>query len=346
MKKLYRSVIFTVLALSLLLGSGAAAFSAPSGSPIPDLSKEALPPECYGILTDEYRVFYTRDETGAIIMDQAALKDLQLLLRDEQAMQKVIQDRASARNESVNAFETTAQIEALQNALLPSVQLKTMDRLPSAKLTAVSATKAMSELQNFTHEMYSQRREEPSSSAPGHSPTHIKKILTYAWCWEYEPFWTLTDTVAMAWSSGVHPLTGNDEVGFVYWVNGRQSGKPVSTPSDDFYVLEESYGDNAYTQDIDVDRGLQKEYDIRSVYHHHGVRYIATVHGGLFIVNVVAANPDRANRPITCNGKYYHQKIAVPWSLTIGVDLSIDFGAELGYDSSNTLIRTFYYFDK
>lgn len=345
MVKTIGRVLSASLSLLLLFGSMSALAGNLSDFPIPDLSSETLPAECYGILTDKYQVFYTQDETGAISMDQESLTDLQSLLRNDEALRKVIQDRATARNESLTSFDVVAQANEIQNTLQPALLLKEMDRLPTVKLTAAAAVKAAGDLQNFTHELYSQRRDEASSSAPGYSPTHIKRILTYAWCWEYEPFWTLEDTVAIAWSNGLHPLTGNDEVGFCYWVNGRKAGLPVSSPSNDFYILEDSYGDNAYTDDIDTDRGLQKEYDIQSVYYHDGERYIVTVHGGLFIINVVASNPDKDNRPVTYKGRYYHQTVSVPWSLSIGADLSISLAAELRYDYTNPLIRNFYYFD-
>ncbi|MFR7595951.1 MAG: hypothetical protein ACLUVI_02285 [Acutalibacteraceae bacterium] len=345
MRKFARHVIFIILALSLLLGSGTAAFAAPTEIPIPNLSQEELPPECYGILTDEYTIFYTQDETGAILMDQESLADLQTLLRDEQAMQKVIQDRAAARSEPVTSFEVAAQVKEIQTVLQPFASLKAMERIPTAKLAANAAVAAVGDLQNFTHQLNSERYSDATSNAPAYSQTHIKRQLVYMWAWEYEPFWTLTDTVAMAWSSGLHPLTGTDEVAFLYMAKGRESGKPVNTPSDDLWVLEGSEGDDAYSDDIDVDRGLQKDFDIKSVYNHGGKRYITTTHFGLFSVIVVASNPNRENKPITYRGKYYHQKVATLWSLNIGADLSIGLAAELRYDSSNSLIRTSYYFD-
>ena len=301
--------------------------------------------ECYGILTDKYNIFYTQDTTGAITMDQESLGDLQKLLQDEKAMQKVIEDRAIARNDFLTSFEVTSQVQRIQRVLQSDLSLKEMTHLPSIKLTSTAATSAAGDLQNFAHELYSQPRDESSSSAPGNSPTHVKRILVYAWCWEYEPFWTLTDTVAIAWSSGLHPLTGNDEIAFAYWVNGRKEGLPVSSPSSDFYILEESYGDDAYTDDIDTDRGLQKEYNIQSAYNHDGDRYIVTVHGGLFGINVSAANPSGTNQPATYKARYYHKMVSLYGSLNLGADLGLSVGAEFSFDASNPLVRTFYYLD-
>lgn len=64
--------------------------------------------------------------------------------------------------------------------------------------------------------------------------------------------------MAIAWSSGLHPLTGTDEVAFLYMAKGRVAGSPINTPSDDLWVLEGSEGDDAYSEDIDTDRGLKK----------------------------------------------------------------------------------------
>ncbi len=201
-----------------------------SDFPIPDLSAETLPPECYGILTDEYQVFYTQDETGAISMDQESLADFQALLRNDEALQKVIQDRATARNEPLTFFDVVAQANEIQNTLQPALLLKEMDRLPTVKLTAAAAVKATGDLQNFTHALNSERYVDATSNSPAYSPTHIKRQLVYMWAWEYEPFWTLTDTVAIAWSSGLHPLTGTDEVAFLYMAKGRVAGSPINTP--------------------------------------------------------------------------------------------------------------------
>ena len=165
------------------------------------------------------------------------------------------------------------------------------------------------------------------------------------WAWEYEPFWTLTDTVAIAWSSGLHPLTGTDEVAFLYMAKGRVAGSPINTPSDDLWVLEGSEGDDAYSEDIDTDRGLKKDFDIKSAYSHGGKRYITTVHCGLFSVIVVAANPAKANLPATFKGRYYHKKVSIYGNLNLGADLSLSVWADPSFDASNTLVRNFYYFD-
>lgn len=105
-----------------------------------------------------------------------------------------------------------------------------MDRLPTVKLTAAAAVKATGDLQNFTHALNSERYVDATSNSPAYSPTHIKRQLVYMWAWEYEPFWTLTDTVAIAWSSGLHPLTGTDEVAFLYMAKGRVAGSPITPP--------------------------------------------------------------------------------------------------------------------
>lgn len=64
MVKTIGRVLSASLSLLLLFGSMSALAGNLSDFPIPDLSAETLPPECYGILTDEYQVFYTQDETG------------------------------------------------------------------------------------------------------------------------------------------------------------------------------------------------------------------------------------------------------------------------------------------
>lgn len=345
MVKTIGRVLSASLSLLLLFGSMSALAGNLSDFPIHDLSAETLPPECYGILTDEYQVFYTQDETGAISMDQESLADFQALLRNDEALQKVIQDRATARNEPLTFFDVVAQANEIQNTLQPALLLKEMDRLPTVKLTAAAAVKATGDLQNFTHALNSERYVDATSNSPAYSPTHIKRQLVYMWAWEYEPFWTLTDTVAIAWSSGLHPLTGTDEVAFLYMAKGRVAGSPINTPSDDLWVLEGSEGDDAYSEDIDTDRGLKKDFDIKSAYSHGGKRYITTVHCGLFSVIVVAANPDKANLPATFKGRYYHKKVSIYGNLNLGADLSLSVWADPSFDASNTLVRNFYYFD-
>lgn len=126
-------------------------------------------------------------------------------------MQKAMQNRATARSEAVTSFEAAARFKEIRDTLRPALQLKAMERMPAAK--------ALDKLQNFTHELYSERYEAATSNTPADSPTHIKRQHVYFWMWKYEPFWTLTDTVAMAWSAGLHPLTGNDEIAFLYYFN-------------------------------------------------------------------------------------------------------------------------------
>lgn len=157
MVKTIGRVLSASLSLLLLFGSMSALAGNLSDFPIPDLSAETLPPECYGILTDEYQVFYTQDETGAISMDQESLADFQALLRNDEALQKVIQDRATARNEPLTFFDVVAQANEIQNTLQPALLLKEMDRLPTVKLTAAAAVKATGDLQNFTHALNSER---------------------------------------------------------------------------------------------------------------------------------------------------------------------------------------------
>lgn len=60
MVKTIGRVLSASLSLLLLFGSMSALAGNLSDFPIPDLSAETLPPECYGILTDEYQVFTRR----------------------------------------------------------------------------------------------------------------------------------------------------------------------------------------------------------------------------------------------------------------------------------------------
>ena len=79
-----------------------------------------------------------------------------------------------------------------------------------------------------------------------------------------------------------------------------------------------SEGDDAYSEDIDTDRGLKKilisnplilmvEKDILQPYT-----------AAFFSVIVVAANPDKANLPATFKGRYYHKKVSIYGNLNLG----------------------------
>lgn len=341
-KSLFR-VIPISLILLLLSGSMSAFARNLANFPVPDLSQEDLPAECYGILTDEYSIFYTQDETGAVTMGQDSLADLQSLLQDEQEMQKVIQDKAVAQGKSVTCFEVTQTISRVKKELRPALALQSVTNLPSVQLPAPMSD-TVATLHNFTQQLSSERCDEATSTSPGYSRTHIKRRLGYVWNWDYTPLWTLTDTVGITWSQEMRARFGDDEVLFVYMVRGRQE-LPVNSPVTALTALESSTGDNAYSREIDTDRGLQKNYDIRSKFKYNGKDYVTTSHLGLFSVIVVAENSDLKNIPITYNGRYYHKMISVVPNITLGKDLSLSLGYAVSYAAPSTISRGFYFFD-
>ena len=140
-------------------------------------------------------------------MDQESLADFQALLRNDEALQKVIQDRATARNEPLTFFDVVAQANEIQNTLQPALLLKEMDRLPTVKLTAAPTVKATGDYRIYAciklgtvcgcYQQFSRL-----------FSTHIKRQLVYMWAWEYEPFGRLLIRWPSHGPSGLHPLTG------------------------------------------------------------------------------------------------------------------------------------------
>lgn len=161
----------------------------------------------YGIFTEDYKVEYDIDKNGNVQMTQENRDAYNALLKDDSAIEKILEDKANAATDG--------------DANTP--QLLLLDGKQEVDLMSLS---------NWTGSMV--------CSHKSYSGGVAKKNLTYNWKWSYSPTWTLTDKVAMAWSGNftAEPRTVKwsytRRIGFTGAINVYQDIPTSGTGYDDY----------------------------------------------------------------------------------------------------------------
>lgn len=123
----------------------------------------------YGIFTEDYKIEYSVDELGNINMDDENRAIYNKLIKDKKAVNKILADK-------IDANAAGADTATSQKAIINS---------ENAELLSLS---------NWSASM--------TCSHKSYSNGVARKNIRYSWKWSYNPTWTLTDKVAMAWSGG------------------------------------------------------------------------------------------------------------------------------------------------
>lgn len=129
----------------------------------------------YGVMTDDYSVFYTLKIDGSVIISPEELKTFNKLLDDDNAVRRILRynEKTEENLRLAKLCETKAGLAELH------------------KLPVETQLKALT---NWYAECF--------VSHISFSNRVAKKKLFYNWRWNYCPVWRLTDKVAVAWGAG------------------------------------------------------------------------------------------------------------------------------------------------
>lgn len=161
----------------------------------------------HGVFTEEYQVTFSVNDNGTISLDEANRQELIQLLQDEEAVEKILHDKAlSATNNVAMADEVVYNENALNVGEL------------NAAIIGGDAPIELMELSNWSGSLV-------VSHVSYNTSTHVStKSILYSWTWEYDPMWNLTDKAAIAWSGG---YTADPES--IRWAYVRRVGYVGST---------------------------------------------------------------------------------------------------------------------
>lgn len=295
-----------------------------------DNSKLDIGEPAYGVFTDKYKVEYTL-ENGQVIMDSQSREQLHALLNDEEELANVMLSKDRADSKQVAQISSNARTEkemvAEHKSEVSSYLEENLNEIQS--LQEMSDDAVVMTLRNWEstilciHVSY----DEESVS---------RKVLMYSWDWNYQPFYTLTDKVGMAWSGNftaeVNPIT--HPYGFAWIYQGH-------TMYDNEYYNAEGY--NSTESDPNV--GIGTAIDIKSFYYKSPfISYEVIRHKGLLLVNLRKVVERESSESAV--GSYFHKYVAINvnggLSFSQGVAPSISISWEHNYDKAPDAMTDFW----
>lgn len=264
----------------------------------------------YGIMTDDCHISYTVNDDGSIKIETEELAKFEKLLAEDESVRKILNDKATSKNEAELAkiCETKAGLTVLR-AMPSEVAIRVLTNW-SATLTCA-------------HIYYKKVN----------GAYEAQKKLTYNWRWAYEPVWTLTDKVALAWSGG-----------FIAEVDGANSPRNVYqviridriTGKEEVYYLTADIH-HAY-DDYICDAGIAKAIDIKNFANNN--HFYKFRHEGTYIVTITL-NPAAAGKKAAV-GCYYHTRILPKLTLSFSETPAIEVTEEFSVDKAPDTAVTFY----
>ncbi len=243
----------------------------------------------YGILTEDYSIYFTKNDTGDIVIDEKNKREFETLLKDSENIKKIINYKKNYSNTDGNSLvdfsDTQASLLSLQNWY--------------ANLTC----SAISQYNNY-----------------------IDKRLTYNWSWNYAPFYTLEDKMAMAWSDDFD--SDPNSTYYSYTMHTQYFDEDGATGIyRDFKTS--GYGYDEYSAGV----GTSKTFDIVGSRYVNGLYYVAYAHSGYLrttISKYFYGQQDQASATAT----YFHKQFAFSGTLSFSAVPDISISYAWNYDTS------------
>ncbi len=291
----------------------------------------------HGIYTDNYFIDFSIADDGTVIMDEENQKELKSFLSDSTELAKVLHDKKQsaaikqAENNKLitycSAEEATLSAETISEVRLES-SIKAQEELKKtyldmhmAEVNAIqsldleAAARAASNITQsvvITHKSYNT------------STKYLTKSVSYIFDWDYEPFWTLTDQFAIAWSKEFnYPSAGGYSFTYNAYGVANPSGerayyKTRTTTANDVYYKTPSAG---VGHKYDIVRSFFASFDY-SVYRHYvSLSFDITKYWS-------GGQNDEANYV----AKYYHKIAGIEGSLSLSATPSISISWATSYD--------------
>lgn len=242
----------------------------------------------YGIFTEEYRIEYTLDGNGNIIIDGNNSVELKKLLADEYEIAKILNAKDKAEKGDISPYAYDAVINEDEYAqLVEEANLRFLAenaQLINSLQTGAPENSILA-LSNWTGAIY--------CNYLSYSGGVARRSLMYTWEWNYRPVWHFTDKVGMAWSGDFTGEPTTFEWCYIYSCTSNIYGS-VSGRS---YV------------DYDTNIGVGTNISLVSTFVHPGtgVTYQSLCHSGYIMIELTKLT--NVNSRESAVGTYYHKQL-------------------------------------
>jgi hypothetical protein len=229
--------------------------------------------EVHGIFTENHHIEYSFNDDGSINIDDDNLEEFNKLIKNSNEVKKIV-----SHSELVSSSGEVPTVALIQE--------RTSD------IQGLPQEIALKALSNWSAEITCSHKSYINGIA--------RKHLTYNWKWSYNPVWTLTDKVAMAWSGNFAA-----EVKSIYWTYNKHIAFTGSRVHRDF-----NYGKGYGYDDIDCNAGVGKSIDIKGTLPGSIDKY----HFGTLSADLTKVT--NTNSREMAKGKYFHARIFSNLSLS------------------------------
>lgn len=294
----------------------------------------------YGVFTEEYRIGYTFNAEGDIVLDDDSYSQIKALSGDIDTLTRIIDNKENAEENNVKNMVSSFAEAGTASKRLKEISSKHIDN--KYIVSSENDKRALQNLTNFTSYIkpYTVYRSPTSNEG-------FRVVLKYAWFWEYQPVWTLTDTVAVGWSDLLDAWTDeSDRGGFKMQFNYYQKG--ISEDNGTRSVTKQDLklrGNDCFT-DVHLSSMFQTDFDIKRSFIYDGETFQVVKHYGSMYVIVGLERVSEFDYGLEFAGNYFHQLVKPNASVDFdGKDLSMSSLAALRYDEAIDAYGVISYFE-
>ncbi len=291
----------------------------------------------HGIYTDNYFIDFSIEDDGTVVIDEENRKELKSFLSDSTELAKVLHDKEQS------AAIKQAEKDKLISYCRAEEAMLSAETVPQVKLEA--SVKAQEELKRSYLDMYTAEVDaiqslnlEAAAVAASNitqsivvthksyntSTKYLVKNISYIFDWNYDPFWTLTDQFAIAWSKEFnYPSSGG--YSFKYDAYG------VANPSGEraYYTTRSFTASDVYYKTPSA--GVGHKYDIIGSFF-SSFDYSVYRHYVSLNFDITRYWSGSQNEEANYVAKYYHKIAGVEGSLSLSATPSISISWASSYD--------------
>lgn len=269
----------------------------------------------YGIMTEEYSIEYTLNEAQQIVIDEENIKEFKKFMKDAEAVKSVEQAKKSFNyGASINIPEPNSKTYTFNENI--DTDVSPNDIVWGTNWGGILFTVGIVQSDNL-----------------------IQKQITYLWMWNYDPWFTLTDHMGIAWSDEF--TLRKDSIEYSY--------TPAFVVGDEV-VKEGEPRTTGGKLRHELDRGFGVAFNIVSSFKdkRDGKVQGSNFHGGYLtgIIEKWLKGDDRGQQDLaSAKAKNFHQVLMPEGSLIFdkdGPSISITFSTS--YDESPETYLDFYYY--
>lgn len=280
-------------------------------------NEEAVLESCtitYGILTEDYSVYYTLDENQRVVIDKKNLQEFKRFINDDGAVERVMQSKSSAYTPelknlpNVDGFEYFGDVSADQNVSINKI---------------ISTT-------NWSAALFVAHK--------SHNNEYVDKYISYLWCWNYNPKLAMHDKMAVAWSNKFTLLDGTI----------KQSYIPMRVENGEVVYSANPLCGGMVEHDLQCGFGIDFNIVKTAYDRSESTSFFTNAHAG-FMQGVIRKDIDASEvgreKTACAKGVYYHQTVAIDGSLGFsseGPSITVSWSA--CYDKSPESYKSFYYY--